>query len=233
MKYLFRFSLLLNLLLLGAGIWGLQRLGGWRYAIQRLQGDAAGPYENRLSLFRSLPARPGAVVFLGDSHIEQGEWAEWYPDSIPVLNRGIVGDYATGVQARLDEVLRHQPRKIFLLVGFNDLLFNKSPEEITATICQITETIRKKSPQTTICWISLPPVNEQVRACPVGNSQIKALNTLLRQQAYHYTVQWIDIHPSLCDPDARLRADYTADGVHLNGKGYSVISEQLSVSSQQ
>lgn len=231
MKYLFRFSFLLNLLLLGAGIWGLQRLGGWRYAVQRLQGDAAGPYANRLSLFRSMPVRPGAVVFLGDSHIEQGEWAEWYPDSAVVLNRGIVGDYATGVQARLDEVLRHWPRKIFLLVGFNDLLYDKTPEEITATICQITETIHQKSPQTSICWISLPPVNEQVRACPVSNSRINALNTLLRQQAYHYTVPWIDIHTPLCDANARLRADCTADGVHLNGKGYSVV--QSTVNSQQ
>jgi len=38
-----------------------------------------------------------------------------------VLNSGIEGDITSGVLARLDEVIRHQPAKLFICIGTNDL----------------------------------------------------------------------------------------------------------------
>ena len=117
-------SLLLNVFLLLCFWMALQRLGGWNYTLFRLQQDETGLYHSRKQLFERMPTQQGAVIFLGDSQTEQCEWQEFLQlDSVLVLNRGIVGDHVNGVLSRLDEITRHKPSKIFLLVGINDLIF--------------------------------------------------------------------------------------------------------------
>ena len=73
-------------------------------------------YHQRATHFTQLPATQGGVIFLGNSITDGGEWAELFP-GIQVLNRGISGDYSTGVLNRLAEVYNRKPDKLFLLIG--------------------------------------------------------------------------------------------------------------------
>jgi lysophospholipase L1-like esterase len=221
MKKALFFSLLLNALLLAGMVFTLHRLGGWQYTLSRLRNPLVGQYHHRQQLFEGLPERRGAVVFLGDSHIEQCEWQELVGgDSARVLNRGISGDYVAGVLARLPEVLRHRPSKIYLLVGVNDLLFQTRPDEVGAQYRELVQRIRRESPDTELLLLSIPPVNNDLRNTRLDNTDIKTLNAHIAQIAHDFALRYLDLHARLTDPNGNLSAEFTEDGVHLNGAGY-------------
>lgn len=227
MKRLLVFSLLLNLLL-GSGIaYMMHRLGGWKYALYRLRNGEAGLYTHRKTLFEKLPERPGAVVMLGDSQTALCEWQELLGDSITVLNRGISGDYVEGVWERLDEVIKHKPLKIFLLVGINDLFYGNRPDAVAARYRDIVQKIRHDSPDTELILQSVLPVNNKVRSLPATNAEVQALNVLIVQIAKDYALPYVDLYSQLTDASGNLSEKFTDDGIHLNGLGYVVWKKQI------
>ncbi len=216
-------SLLLNLLLAAGLLLVVDRLGGWTYALFRLQHDEAGLYHHRTQLFEMMQPSPGAVIFLGDSHTEQCEWQELLrADSFSILNRGIVGDHVQGVLDRLEEVLRHKPRRIYLMIGINDLIFQKKPEAILSVYREIVAQIRSKSPNSELFLQSVLPVNNQIKKIGTTNDNIRALNAGIATLARDYALPYIDIFSSLLDANGNLDPRFTEDGIHLNGVGYSV-----------
>jgi len=227
MKRLLIFSLVLNLLLAAGLAYMTHRLGGWSYALYRLRNSEAGVYTHRKSLFEKLPERPGAVVMLGDSETALCEWQELLGDSLTVLNRGISGDYMDGVFARLEEVLRHKPLKIFLLIGVNDLFYGKKPEAIEARYREIVQKIRRESPNSELILQSILPVNGEVRSLPATNKDIQAMNVRIAQIAKDYALPYTDLYSQLTDASGNLSTRFTDDGIHLNGLGYIVWREAL------
>jgi lysophospholipase L1-like esterase len=215
-------SILLNFLLLAAIAFIIGRLGGWRFAWHRFSNDEAGLYAHRKQLFENLPARPGAVIFLGDSQVQGCEWQELCGGltTAPLLNRGIAGDHVEGVAARLGEVLRHKPRQLFIQVGINDLLFGKKPAVIAAEYRAVLERIRRESPDTQLFVHSVLPVNNQVKRVGIDNAAIDALNTELRVVTAGLKLAYIDLYAVLGDPEGALADSFTEDGIHLNGRGY-------------
>jgi lysophospholipase L1-like esterase len=229
MKRLLLTSVLINLLLLGAITWAVQKLGGFGYTWHRLSHREWGVYGHRVQHFSKLPERSGSIVFLGDSQLEQAEWHEVFGDSPPVLNRGISGEYTAGVLERLPEILRHKPLKIFLLVGVNDLFFGKTIAEVETDYRAIVQRIRSESSETELYLLSLFPVNNAVRDIGMQNTSIQALNTRIRQIAQDFALQYIDLYTPLTDADGNLAAKFTDDGLHINGLGYVVLKNELSL----
>lgn len=214
-------SLLLNVFLLLCFWMALQRLGGWNYTLFRLQQDETGLYHSRKQLFERMPAQQGAVIFLGDSQTEQCEWQEFLQlDSVLVLNRGIVGDHVDGVLSRLDEITRHKPSKIFLLVGINDLIFEKKTESIAITYRNIVANIRNATPDSELFLQSVLPVNNTLKKTGVENVDIIQLNTEIAQIAKAYALPYLDIYSELTDASGNLSPQFTEDGIHLNASGY-------------
>lgn len=227
MKRILYTSLLINLLLFGAIAWAVQKLGGFGYTWQRLSHREWGVYGHRVQHFGKLPERPGCIVFLGDSQVEQAEWHEIFGDIPAVLNRGISGDYTAGVLERLPEILRHKPLKIFLLVGVNDLFFGKTIAEIEADYRNIVQRTRAESPGSELYLLSILPVNNKVRDIGMENSAIQAMNERIRQIAKDFALQYIDLYTPLTDLDGNLAAKFTDDGLHINGLGYVVVKNEL------
>ncbi|MBQ3447361.1 MAG: hypothetical protein IJG37_06945, partial [Synergistaceae bacterium] len=77
-------------------------------------------YEKKLGEFRAMTRRTGGIVFLGDSITDFLDFDEFLP-SHHVINRGIAGDTTHGVLYRLGEVISLRPRKLFILIGTNDI----------------------------------------------------------------------------------------------------------------
>ncbi|BDE81072.1 GDSL-type esterase/lipase family protein [Porphyromonas somerae] len=187
-------------------------------------GDYRGStyYHQRESLFRTLPVQNGAVVFLGNSITDGGEWGELFPDQ-KVLNRGISGDVTLGVLHRLDEVIRHQPSKVFLLIGINDLARGRSKDEICHNIFQIVREIQQQSPATQIYVQSILPINDQYdrfKALVNMGDEIIRINNELEQHAAEGGYTYIDLHSEMTDGAGRLRDDFANDGLHLMGVAY-------------
>ena len=186
-------------------------------------------WQQRASHYRQLPNDKGEVIFLGDSITEGGDWGEMFHDPL-VKNRGISGDVTQGVLDRLDEVVESKPAKVFLMIGINDLAGGLTEKQILANIKCIIREIRRKSPDTKVYLQSLLPVNPDFRVFPdhVDKSvQIKNINIVLRRMAEDYEAVFVDLYPLFIGVGDKLDPDYTNDGLHLTGAGYSVWKEAV------
>ncbi|MBI5915867.1 MAG: hypothetical protein HY842_10850 [Bacteroidetes bacterium] len=226
--YLLYASILLNLLLLAAFGYALHRYGGWRNLWSKISSRGIEKtYFHRKNLFEMLPPKEGAIVFLGNSITAGNEWAEMFGNP-NILNRGIPGDHCDGIRARLDEVLKNRPSKIFLMAGVNDLAFYP-PSIVLPKYERLVEAILTKSPHTTLYLQSVLPVNNLVSPTPVDNDDVRLLNDGIRQLAKAKGLIFIDLYQALQDLDGNLDAAYTQDGVHLNGAAYLKWAEVLKV----
>lgn len=180
--------------------------------------DFSQKYYHRKSVYEQMPDKKGEIVFLGNSITEQGTWREMFQNN-HIINRGIGGDTSDGILFRLDEVTESHPEKVFLLIGTNDLRNEKTPKYIIERITQITEKIKKDSPNTILYLQSvLPTYNRKER--PI--SSIKAINHGIKKLADSSNVFYIDLFSHFANPDddEQLYSDLSLDGLHLNGKGY-------------
>lgn len=180
-------------------------------------------YTDRVAFFNKMPVKKGAVIFLGDSLTEAGRWEDIAPE-LPILNRGISGDISFGVVARLEEIIRHQPKKVFLMIGVNDLKRNVPAAMIIANYNKIIKRIQQESPKTQIYLSSLLPINDAklIEAFKqVKNTDLSKINTELKQLSTTYkNVTFVDLYPVFADEKGQLKADMTPDGIHLEVAAY-------------
>lgn len=186
-------------------------------------------YYQRSSLFDTLGTNPSSIVMLGNSLTHGCEWHELLGNP-NVVNRGINGDIAEGIDLRLDGILRGKPAKIFLLCGVNDVSHDLSADSIASAVEAITERIRRESPMTKVYLQSLLPINNSFGRYKriFGKEQtIRDINTLLEEYAEKSGITWINLYPSFADENGNLRADLTNDGLHLLGPGYIIWRELI------
>ena len=220
------FSLILNLIFLAIFAFAVKRLGGFHYLKYRMWGNTiSAQYDHKKSLFATLVNKKGGIVFLGDSITEAAEWAELLNKS-NVRNRGIPGDVTSALLKRLDQVLQLSPDKIFLMIGINDLLFIP-PNEVAANYRKIVEKIKKNLPMCTLYLESVLPINQQIRNIPIQKKDILALNQNIIQIAADFDLQYINLHPLLCNEAGDLDAKYSLDGIHINGEAYQIWAKAI------
>ncbi len=182
-------------------------------------------HRQRVSMFNVSPVSTGAIVFVGNSITEGGNWSELFPEK-HILNRGIGGDISEGVIKRLDEIIRHQPSKIFICIGTNDLAFGVEPTVIIKNYRTILETVKAQSPETKIYVQSVLPVGKKL-IYGHKNERIIPLNTELEKLCKELKITYIDLYPIFIDETGYLNPEYTNDNLHLMGKGYLVWKEMI------
>ncbi len=187
-------------------------------------------FESKVSAFRELNrlASPKGVVFLGDSITQDYPVSEFYSDE-HVYNRGIGGDTTEGVLKRLDvSVFELQPKTVVMLIGTNDFaLLDATPEMVSANIERIITMIKAFDPTIEIILESIYPVNPKIDPFTVGkrtNSSIMKTNMMLKQLSH---VTFVDVYPLLIDQDGNLDRAYSHDGLHVNMKGYRMITDVI------
>lgn len=179
-------------------------------------------YQQRYSLFKSMPASKGDIIFLGNSINDGSEWYELFND-IRVKNRGISGDITTGILHRLKEVTSRKPAKVFLMIGINDLGRGVSPDTVVKNILLINDYILQESPSTRVYIESILPVNASFGKFPgqvSKGTQVVQSNELLKAAAARHRFEYIDLHSKFVDAQGLLDPKYTNDGLHLTGAGY-------------
>ncbi len=175
-------------------------------------------HQQKLSMFRACPETKGAIIFLGNSIIEGGNWNELFPEK-SILNRGIGGDVTAGVLARLDEIVRHEPSKLFICIGTNDIAKGLDIPTIIANYKSIIETVRQQSPVTEIYVQSVLPVGKKVFTGH-DNEKNLLLNEALQKLCTKQNIIYIDIHAEMIDTNGYLNRAYTNDNLHLMGEAY-------------
>lgn len=161
-------------------------------------------YQQRVTHFRSLaPAGSHSIVFLGDSITDAAEWTELFGKK-GIINRGISGDITAGVLHRLDEVIRHKPKIIFLLIGTNDLARKVAPDEVLENIRKIVRRVAAGSPRTKVNVQSIFPINpafSKFQDHVKSRDLIESVNDQLKRDADPYGFTYIDVAAALNDSE--------------------------------
>ena len=157
-------------------------------------------YQKR-SLFEQLPIRGNDIVFLGNSITDGCEWAELF-NNRHIKNRGISADRSGWLLDRLDPIVNGHPKKLFLMIGTNDLAAGVSPEEVAANIGKLLDRFAEESPWTKIYVQSILPVNGVDTKAKAKNhwkkgAEIIEANKLIEALCEgRKNVLYIDVRPS-------------------------------------
>ncbi|RZK54240.1 MAG: sialate O-acetylesterase [Pedobacter sp.] len=187
-----------------------------------------GKYIELVQKFKAEPKSKKDFVFLGNSITAGTDWSKLLNLS-QAKNRGISGDITYGVLERLQEVIDGKPKKVFVLIGINDISRNIPDSLILNNYKAIISRIRKGSKKTQIYFNTLLPVNssfEKFKNHYGKDDHILYLNSEIKKLvAKNVTV--IDLYPVFLDKDNHLRAELTKDGLHLIPEGYKVWADFL------
>ncbi|WP_367175052.1 GDSL-type esterase/lipase family protein [uncultured Coprobacter sp.] len=189
-----------------------------RYALPRYSTY----YYQRASLFDILPITSKDIVFLGNSITNGCEWHELLKNK-NVKNRGISGDVISGINDRIDEILKGKPSKIFLMAGINDISKGHSIAEITGNIDKLVKKIKKVSPKTKLYLQSLLPVNDYFGKFEEHTSRwqmVVPINEELKKIAKGNKLTYVNVYSLFANSSGKMNIQYTNDGLHLLGPAY-------------
>ena len=187
-------------------------------------------YAQRSSIFHAMPKTKGRIMMLGNSLTNCARWEELRPE-YKFINRGISGDRLQGIYNRLDEALAHNPKEIYLLSGTNDFFAdaNVAVDSVAQKYMAVISKIRDRLPNCRLYVESTLPLNPITNLYGDLNEKIETLNLILEENAGVFGYTYIDIATHLKDENGDLDAKYTYDGIHLNGKGYKVLSSLVPI----
>lgn len=184
-------------------------------------------YYARMRTFEAEPPiRSTDIVMLGNSITEGGkDWAEKLGKP-NVRNRGVSGDVALGVDARLYQITPHKPAKIFLLIGINDVSHDVTVDSVMTDIRTLVDHIRAQTPKTKLVLQSLLPIRESTgrwKRLQGKTDMIPQINARIEALAREKGLTFINLFPHFTEPGTNvMRADLTYDGLHLSKAGYDV-----------
>lgn len=179
---------------------------------------------DRLKVFAAQPVKQVNTIFFGDSITEMGNWGDLLGDTT-VLNRGIGGDITYGALKRLNDIIVRQPKKLFILLGINDIGKDIPNAVIADNYFKIITQIHTKSPHTKIYVQSILPVDGTHARFPQHydkGSHVPVVNSLLKAKAKEFSFTWVDIASLFTDKRGLLDSRYTVEGLHLNQDAYKV-----------
>mgnify|MGYP001599580035 CR=1 FL=1 len=175
-------------------------------------------YKQQEKMFNALDPKNEYIVFVGDSLTSRGKWKERFPN-IKAVNKGIGGNTTTDVLNRLNKITSLNPKKIFLMVGANDLTKHIKKTTTINNYEMIIKILKDKIPNTQIYIQSVLPINSKLMK--IRNEDIIILNQEIKKLADKYKIYYVDIYSYLIE-DNQLPTRYSVDGIHLNNKAYEV-----------
>jgi len=178
----------------------------------------------RLPEIDAQPVLQGGVLLAGDSITEGWLWQD-VDLGVQVSNHGIGWDTVTGLQSRLPQMLRHNPNKIFILIGTNDIGYQRDIKVMADELKTIIQTFQREKPKAQIYIQSVMP--REAQALPM----VRDINASYKSLAEDQGVNYIDLTPVFAAPNGILKPELTDDGLHLNAQGYekwaSVLDEYI------
>lgn len=202
------------------------------YGQQKVTYKSFPHYNERVAEFEKMrPIDSTDIVMLGNSLTELGgDWNKllrWKR----IRNRGIAGDDAAGIMGRLIQILPGKPKKLFLMVGVNDLSHNLSPEQVVELCKQVIEKIRREAPETKLYVQSLLPINESFgrwKTLEGKTDDVARINRALRIYCAAQGITYINLFAKFVRHGTNeMRKELTVDGLHLTPFGYKVWAFEL------
>ncbi|MGA2789880.1 MAG: GDSL-type esterase/lipase family protein [Candidatus Bathyarchaeia archaeon] len=142
---------------------------------------------------------------------------------VNVLNRGINGDLTSGMLERFSrDVVDENADYVVILGGANDLGWGFDPAMVAHNLTTMYDAALKKGIVSVAC--SVPSILGFDALIPPRLQ----LNRLIRTEAEKRSIRFVDFFTATADPRTnRLSEDYSADGLHLNTKGYQEMGRYM------
>lgn len=183
-------------------------------------------FERYLGKNDSLQASP-TVVFMGNSITDA--WSKAHPEFFRQHNfagRGISGQVSSQMLVRFQQdVIALNPKAVVILCGANDIALNNgyiSLDHILQNIQSMCEIARFHRIKPIVCSV-LPAKRFKWRPELKPAEDIRKLNEMIKAYAKENKIPYIDYHSAMTDEEGGLPAKYSADGVHPNPDGYTVM----------
>lgn len=208
-----RFRLVLGLLIaLTAANAGYFATKAWRgpQGMHRYTGDRQ---QARNDLFQRMIPDSGAIVFLGDSHLEHFPLTERFP-GLPVVNRGVSASTVGDVMRRAAYSCGPSPSLIVVHAGINDLFKGRPVHRIEADLAALLDTLRSAHPAAPIVLDELLPTADRGM-----DADVRACNEALHRLAGRAGADVLPLYGAFAQGDV-IDPSLTYDGVHLNADGY-------------
>lgn len=187
------------------------------------QQDMQEYYNYKVALFEEENKRYSEyevdVAFLGDSITDGCDLPTYYPEFV-CANRGIGGDTTFGLERRLDVSLYQlKPKIAVILIGTNNI------DSMLDNYEDIVLGIKENTPRTEIVLCGLTPTSDfwKDRNYPAAYN-----NVVIKKLAQKHGCTFVDLFTPLFDErSGMIYADCTVEGLHLNHKGYTIVSGEI------
>jgi lysophospholipase L1-like esterase len=192
----------------------------------RQNGHARARFEQ---INTAVKGQPHRVLFLGDSLTEGFDHEVWEQHMAPrgVLNAGIGGDRTDHLRWRLEHgnLDGPPPQAVVLLIGTNDLGYEKPTEAAAEGIRATLLKLRQRVPGAAILLLGLWPREDIPRI--VERHEIAAVNRMIESCADGSAIRYADLGRFLLGPDGRLLPQISPDRLHFNTQGYARLAPAL------
>ncbi len=160
------------------------------------------------------------ILMLGDSLTDYGSWSKLLQRD-DIQNHGISGDTTKGVLERLQYINR-DIKKIFIMIGINDILVGKKIPYIFQNYKKIIDNLQQREfkiyIQSTL-YTGKSVANNY-------NDKVFSLNNLLIKYCKEKNIDFIDINQELSTNNI-MKDIYSNDDLHINESGYKAWSKAL------
>jgi lysophospholipase L1-like esterase len=189
-----------------------------------------GKWEKEISAYeasdKTNPPPKGASLFIGSSTIRM--WTTLQQDfpKVKVINRGFGGSQIVDSTHFAERVIfPHEPKRVFLRAGGNDLWAGKSPEEVFADFKDFVAKIHGKLPKTQVIFISLSPSIARWKQA----EKEKAVNTMVQKFVKKTRgVKYVETYSLPLGADGQPRPElFRTDKLHFNADGYRLLARRL------
>ena len=185
--------------------------------------------EHRYDSFKVLEPEEGSIIFIGNSITDMHCWNEVFRTSdgtpLPIVNRGNFSTCTDEQSDVLESYLRHKPKKVFILLGTNDIAsdrLNLTGEQLIVYLNSVVKRILMRSPETKIYLNSIFPTNSAARPA----SKILHTNECIKAYAEETdNVTYIDMYDKL--KGISSGGAWSLDGLHLSAAATKIWCETL------
>ena len=192
---------------------------------------ADGPFRNhRYDSFKVLEPAEGSILFIGNSITDMHCWPEVFKTSdgkyLPIVNRGNSGTYSTEQSNNLESYLGKNPKKVFMMIGTNDLAtsggLNFSGEQILAYVKSMVERIQLRYPETKVYLYSILNNNTSNR---VRQTWLHANEVFKAYADATEGVTYIDLYDKLTN--VANGGQWSYDNLHLTAGAYQAWAKEI------
>lgn len=168
-------------------------------------------------------------VFLGDSHVEFGQWYDSCAGKHAIRNCGLSMAKISDVTELITTVPDRDLESVLLLCGINNLAGGAPIESSIRDYENLLVATQKRLRPNRLFVISVFPVRAlegKMRSRAI-NQQVLLFNRSLSNMCSRYNATFIDLIPNIAEGSHQLRKEFTDDGLHLNAAGYRAVSAQV------